>query len=492
MRERWNQLTGKLGENDWLLLIWGAIITLSVIGAVVSDFYLLMGLPLFFLLIFLTVVDFKKIYFLLLFCIPLSTEFYLPNGLGTDLPTEPLMIGLTLVYLLYFLSKKNKAAGQSILFHPLSLLLLLHISWIYFTTFTSSLLWVSVKFSLAKTWYLIVFFFLSALLLKKERDYKSFFWIIFLPLLITVIITIIRHAAIGFSFELVHTVFHPFHRNHVSYAALLALFLPFIWFARKWYKPNSLSYALIIFAIPIFLVGIYYSFTRAAYVAVILIIGAYFVFHLRLIKYAILGATVVLILGLAYLVNDNKYLELAPEYNKTISHTEFDNLLEATYKGEDISTMERLFRWVAGFNMVGDQPLVGFGPGNFTNFYQQYTVKSFKTYVSRNEDRSGIHSYYLMTAVEQGIPGAIFYLILCFATLIIGERIYHQTKNPIRKPFVMAALLCLVVIHAFQIINDMLETDKMGPFFFICIAILVNADLKNQAEQSNLLDNSDA
>jgi len=44
----------------------------------------------------------------------------------------------------------------------------------------------------------------------------------------------------------------------------------------------------------------------------------------------------------------------------------------------------------------------------------------------------------------------------------------------------MIALLIIVVISALQIINDLLETDKIGPFFFMAMAILVNWDLKNE------------
>jgi len=41
--------------------------------------------------------------------------------------------------------------------------------------------------------------------------------------------------------------------------------------------------------------------------------------------------------------------------------------------------------------------------------------------------------------------------------------------------------LCTVVMDAFLLINDMVETDKMGSFFFICMAVLVNQDRQNKA-----------
>ena len=473
----------KLPQDQWILGLWGLLIISSLLLAVLTEEYLLAGLPLFALLIYVTVVDFRVIFFLLLASIPISTEYYLPGGLGTNLPTEPLMVGLMVVFLFWSIHKVKELNFRALL-HPLSLLLILHIAWIYLTTITSDLLWVSVKYALSKTWYVCAFFFFSLLIFRRSKDFQKAFWYIFIPLFITIIITLTRHAAIGFSFEMVHTVFHPFHRNHVSYSALLSLFFPILIVAIGWYAPFSGRWWLLILAVPIFLLGIYFAYTRAGYVALLIAAGAYVVIRMRLMKIAVLGSLVVVVLGVAYLINDNKYLDYAPNFDRTISHTEFNNLLEATYKGEDISTMERVYRWVAGFNMIADKPVLGAGPGNFIYFYKPYTVTSFQTYVSKNEDQSGIHSYYLMTAVEQGIVGLIIFLLLCAAQLIIGERVYHQTEDPLLRSIVIAALLCIVVIDAFQIINDMLETDKMGPFFFISTALLIKIDLINQRQKT--------
>jgi O-antigen ligase len=130
--------------------------------------------------------------------------------------------------------------------------------------------------------------------------------------------------------------------------------------------------------------------------------------------------------------------------------------------------MERVYRWVAAFQMSKDRPWMGFGPGNFVNFYETYTVKSFQTYVSDNPEGSGVHCYYLMTLVEQGFIGMIIFIALSFLVLIQAEKIYHRCTDPARKRIIMAVTLCTVVMDAFLLINDMVETDKMGSFFFIC------------------------
>jgi hypothetical protein len=72
---------------------------------------------------------------------------------------------------------------------------------------------------------------------------------------------------------------------------------------------------------------------------------------------------------------------------------------------------------------------------------------------------------------------------MMFYTLILGERVYHESGNNInRKALVMGLLLLLTVIDAFLLMNDMIETDKVGSFFFFCMAILINLDLLNKKE----------
>ena len=45
---------------------------------------------------------------------------------------------------------------------------------------------------------------------------------------------------------------------------------------------------------------------------------------------------------------------------------------------------------------------------------------------------------------------------------------------------VMAVILTVIIIDCLLLINEMIETDKIGSFFFISMAILVNVD--NQPE----------
>ena len=295
-------------------------------------------------------------------------------------------------------------------------------------------------------------------------------------------VVMFRHSFHGFAFDKSNSVTWPFFRNHVSYAAILVVFLPFVFLCRQWYAKGSFKKRLLLFSSLFILVAIYFSYTRAAYLSVFIAIGAFYVIKHKLVRITLAIASIALVMMVYNLYQDNNYMSLTPDFENTVTHYEFDNLVAATAKGEDISTMERVYRWVAGAFVIKDHPWMGVGPGNFYNFYQNYTLNAFSTYVSNNPDRSGIHCYYLLMGVEQGIPGMLIFIALVMLILITGERVYHKVKDPTVKVFVMAIMLSEIVIFSLLLINDMVETDKVGSFFFIGMALLVNIDRRTYIE----------
>ncbi len=482
--KKWLGIT-HLGSMELILFGLLSVVVLgSCFLAAITSEPLVLVLPAGVLLAYQTLVNYRSIFFLLVGCIPMSHEIYLSNSLGTDLPAEPLMIVLAFIFIIISL-KYIKNIDIKFIIHPIILVFGLHYAWMLVTTIFSNLPIVSIKFIFIKTCYLLTFLFLAGHILKDKKNIKLFFWVFFIPMLLAVLITLFRQALDGFAFAFIDDAMDPFFRNHVDYAAVLTLFYPFIWYARKWYSRYSWQWWLLVFALVIFLLAIYLSFTRAAYIALAGAATATIVIQWRLIRWALLAASIGAAFMIASLVHKNAYLDLAPNYERTITHKDFDNLLAATYNMEDISTMERLYRWVAAAHMSQEELTTGFGPGNFYFFYKSYTLSSFQTYVSDNPERSGIHSYYLMMLVDQGIPGFIFYMIFIFFILIKGEKIYHETKDPFRRNIIMTAMMVFLMVDAFQLINDLLETMKVGSLFFISMALLINMDLKNQREKAS-------
>ena len=427
--------------------------------------------------------DYRILYILFLLTIPFSIEIYLPNGLGTDLPSEPIMLAITGIAILLFTSQFRQI-DYSYLYHPISIFIILHLCWIGITSIGASYPIVSFKYWLAKLWYIVPFFFMPFKLIKSHKESKRAIYLLLVPLIAAVIWVLVRHAGHDFSFRTSNEVVYPIFRNHVNYAAILVIFLPYVFAIRQLETKRGPLKFLLSLSLLILVVGIYFSYTRAAQASILIAIGAYWMVKWKLTKPAVIIGVIALFVGVGYLIDDKKYLDYAPDYQTTVSHFNYDNLLAATYKLEDISTMERVHRWVAGGRMLADKPLLGFGPANFYNTYQDYTLNEFKTYVSNNPEKSGIHNYYLMIAVEQGVFGLIIFLGLLIAALLRGEKLYHRMKDPKSKSIVMAALISIVVSCAILLINDMLEADKVGPIFFFSLSVLVAYDVIDRNEDS--------
>lgn len=454
-----------------LFLFFAFITVVSILGAFALENWFLLVIPFVFLVGFQAIVGYEQLFFLMWACVPISTEVYFSNGLGLDLPVEPLIVGMMLIYLLK-LMHRPQTLSEDFFKHPIALLLILHLVWTIFTTIFSESLVFSIKFLLAKIWYIVSFFFLTGHILRGVEDIKKWFWWFLIPLVFATIKVVLHHASLDFGFKEINIATFPFFRNHVSYAAILALALPVAWFFRHLYKKWSPQWWFIWFSLAIMFFGLLFAYTRAAYVALVLAIMAYWVARFRLMKISLLLGTLLVIGVFGYLANDNKYLDLVPKQN-TIAHSEFEDIVEATYKLEDVSTMERYYRWVAGVRMAQEDLWTGHGPGNFYTFYKEYALHRFETYVSANPEQSTIHNYYLLMLVEQGVIGMIIFIALNFVVLIYCEKIYHDLKDSTLQYIIMSVLLVYVVIMAFLLMNDMIETDKVGSLFFFVMALAI-------------------
>ena len=459
-------------------MLWGflALIFASGILAAFVRSPIPLALPGGVLILGLGIRNIKLLFLLCVALIPLSTEVQF-GSLGSDLPSEPLMWLLTGLGVV-FLIRNAATIPASLLRHPISIALILHLSWMLLTVITSSYPEASIKFFLAKLWYVVPFYIVVAIFFRRSVDLQKVILAIALPLTVVLIYCLIRHAALGFTFEDVNKAMAPFFRNHVSYAALTSIVLPFLLVGAFSFRQNSWWRYFLILASIISLFAIQTSYTRAAYGSLLIGVAFVVVMRLRLTKHAIVLSLALVATFGTLVVSNNRFFNFAPNYDKTITHTNFDNLLEATYKLEDISTMERVYRWVAGSYMSGERPFFGFGPGNFYRFYKGYTLESFRTYVSDNPEKSGIHNYYLMTLVEQGWIGLIFFLLLASVGLISAERAFHRAKTKAVKLAIIIFSSSLAINLSFQLMNDMIETDKAGPWFFLCLAGIVVLDLQ--------------
>jgi len=461
-------------------IFWAFVIATIVIinGALLLDKIYIAVLPVALVGVFLFIHNIKFLYYIFFFLLPFSVEVELPGGFGTNLPSEPLMIALMGISIL-LLIKNSHVIPKSRFLHPISLLVYAHIGWMLVTVIFSTHTFISFKFFLAKLWYIFPFYVMPLLLLSKEADYRKLFMFFGTGVFIAIAYIWVRHAQEGFSFASSNSVVRPIFRNHVDYAIMLLLFLPFMCY-MTW--RNNKQRLLKYIGLAILLVAIYLTYTRAAQISVVIAGMALVMLRMQLSKYAIGLALIGGIMLVTFLCTDNRYLDFAPDFEKTIVHKKFDNLVEATTKMQDISTVERFYRWIAGFYMIGEKPLVGFGPSTFYSEYRSYTVTSYETYVSDNPEKSGMHNYYLMTAAEQGIPGLLILLAMIFSVIIYGEWGIARMVDNKKKWLLSAATVAFILTNVVLLINDLLEADKVGPLYFLNMAIIVFLTTQTQEQ----------
>jgi O-antigen ligase len=158
--------------------------------------------------------------------------------------------------------------------------------------------------------------------------------------------------------------------------------------------------------------------------------------------------------------------------------------LKSTTTLKDLSNAERFYRWVAGAKMIAEKPISGFGPNTFHSYYKSYTVDVFKTYVSDNPEKSSVHNYFLLLSLEQGLIGVILFGCLLFSALMLAQQLYHQFHNVFYRTVTLTIGVMIAMIITINIMSDMIETDKIGSLFWLCIGVLIVLTKELKKEQS--------
>ncbi len=459
-------------QKPSLLLPLLAGITVFVFAAV-KEQYLFILIPFAVFIGWLLLRNMRTMYLLLLFSIPLSTEIEFNNLLATDLPDELLMILLTAALIAVFIHRPSSfpmAARKSNLFS----LLLLQFSWIAVAGFFSYEPLLSIKHLLAKTWYIIPFVLGTLFLCNRPRYFILAAKLMLFGMLIPIAYSWYHHAQSGFRFETINPSLGPFFRNHVNYAALIVCLIPIavaFFFSSKGKSKKWWAVLVIIFLIALIL-----GYSRGAWIC--LFTGLITVWAVRkkyLLSLFAAGMFFVFV-SIGWLIHNNNYLRFAPDFNRTIYHSEFSEHMQATYALKDISTVERFYRWIAGVRMVAEEPITGFGPASFYSHYRAYAIPVFETWVSNNPERSTAHNYFLLLAIEQGIPGLIFFLLLIGAMYATAIKVYHASRHPFHRALAMIAAVILSMIVTLNMLSDLIETDKIGTIFYLLLGVLIYLD----------------
>ena len=416
------------------------------------------------------------LFYLLMFSIPWSVEFNFTPNLGTDLPDEPLMLLASAAVVILMIYRRKKIQWTKI--HPLIFILCIELIWMLASVITSSNTILSLKFVLAKGWYLLAFAVLPVFLFKNEKVLRTSFLILFFSMLAVTIFALIKHGKWNWSFEAVNNSVAPFFRNHVNYSSLLIFMVPLqlagLQLSQKKFR------CIFVIGLFITIVALYFSYSRGAWLALFTGMFAYWLLKKRFLLIAFLVFMVLTVAAIFWISSNDRFVKFSNDYKTTIFHSDFKEHLMSTYKLKDLSNAERIYRWVAGVRMINDSWKTGVGPSVFYPLYKEYTLPAFKTYVSNNAEHSTVHNYFLLTIIEQGLIGLLLFIALIATVFWYAQNIYHRTKEKFWKQTVAAVASIMVMQCTINFLSDMIETDKAGSIFYLCIATIIVADYKTR------------
>ncbi|WP_159521602.1 O-antigen ligase family protein [Sunxiuqinia indica] len=463
-------------------------LALNIYFVVQKETLLASILPLVLAIVLVAIVRLDSLLLLVTFFTPISLPLHdLVEGLPFDmfLPTEPLLFGILILFL--FKLAERQSFEKDILTHPISLALYFYLGWMLITAVTSTMPIVSLKFWLSKLWFLAAFYFMGILLF---RNTKNIYWFVGLycgAFVIVIFYAWARHFAFGFhNDKAAHFVMNPFYKDHTSYGAMLAFFIPIL-IGLTFSKSYRNGYRLLSgCGLLLFTIALILSYTRAAWLSLVIggMVWLVIKLKLRFRPLFITGLSVIAIV----LVFQTQILMFLERNNQESSADLATHLSSMTNVTTDASNLERINRWSSALQMFEEKPVLGWGPGTYMFQYAPFQLTKNRTIISTNSaDGGNAHSEYLGPLAESGFLGALSFILLVVVILYVGIHAYSRSSKKEHRMIILSAIIGLVtyLIHGF--LNNFLDTDKASIPFWGFVAILVVFDLQTKLEQKRAL-----
>jgi putative inorganic carbon (hco3(-)) transporter len=476
--------------------VFSLAIAFILINAVCTyyEFYYFNLLPAALLIVLLAIFSLDKLILLVVFFTPFAINLQdLEGGLGISLPTEPIIFGIMIIFLLKQLHRAS--FDSNVIRHPVTIAIIFNLVWIFITSVTSDLPIVSFKFLISRLWFVIVFYFLGTRLFKKYSNIKTFIWLYLVPFAVIIVYTLYNHALVNFDEQIANYIMSPFYNDHTVYGAMLAMFFPILFFftLNKRYS-FSIRFASILVMV-IYIVGLIFSYTRAAWVSLAVAFIVFVLLQLR-IKFRTLLILFSAVAAIALVYRTDIVMKL--EKNRQDASQDFDKHIESISNiSTDASNLERINRWNAAFRMFYERPFFGWGPGTYSFEYAPFQHAKEKTIISTNMgDRGNAHSEYIGPLCESGLLGLLTFLFIIVFVLSTAFRLYYTLKDYEMKRLVLCILLGFITYITHGALNNFLDTDKASVPFWGFVAIIVAIDVyhndsKEKPEDSDQLENAD-
>lgn len=418
---------------------------------------------------------------------PLSVNTALLGDSELSLPAEPMMILLSFVFIVRSIIEHRYS--KHILRHPVSIAIIVMLIWMLVVSVTSQIPIVSLKYTAARLWFVIPFFFAAAYAFRNPQRIRQFFWCYAIGLIIVILISTARTIGHMHDLNTIHHAMKPFYNDHTAYGCVIALMLPAAFYYI--FSRNSKGWTRLFWAalFGILLFGLYLSYSRAAWISVVAAIAVFFAIRMGMkIKWMALLFAVAVSLFFSY-QGDLLY---KMGKNSTDSSTELSSQVKSISNiSTDASNLERLNRWASAFRMWSEHPILGTGPGTYQFLYASYQRSYQKSVISTNAgDLGNAHSEYIGPLTEQGVPGLLFITSIFVITFVTGVRVFRSAKERPVAYTALAFTLSLLTYYVHGAFNNFLDTDKLSVPFWGFTAVIVALDVfseKKYTEKANPL-----
>lgn len=457
-------------SKPWVYGLAAAFVVANTL-LITQEFFWLSALPLLIAIVGMAFLSMDKLLYFLVFTTPISISIEeMDLGVSMSVPTEPLFFGLMIMFFMKLIIEGG--FDRDFVTHPLTIVLGIQMIWMLITTLTSELPVVSLKYMLVRLWSVTALYFVMSRLFTTEKRLKHFLWMYLIPLSGVILFTTYVHYTRGFSKAGSINAMYPLVKEHTSYGAMIALYVPaafaFAFVVKD--KIDRKAFALSIFLIV--MAGLIFSYTRAAWVSVAAAIGVLVLLVLRIKAWQFWSLSA--LAGLVLLMNLQPILDKLQDNNQDSSDDLGEHVESISNISTDASNLERINRWNSALRMFRERPITGWGPGTYQFVYAPFQNPREKTIISTNNgDVGNAHSEYIGPLAEQGLPGALLVILFLFIMSRTAVQVIYRSEGS-QRLFATALFMGLITYFTHGFLNNFLDMDKCAvPVWGFCAALVM-------------------
>jgi putative inorganic carbon (HCO3(-)) transporter len=439
--------------------------------------YILFILPVLLLVLYWFWTDYTKVFLILCIFTPLAVglkELGLLESLDLSIPTEPLMAGLLLAH---FFNFQSTVVPKAFYKHPVLWFIIVQWLWMVLTSFTGTMLMVSLKQCISRLWFINAAMVLGLWIFQHPKFIFQFIYFYTAGLVIVIVYTLITHAQFNFNDKAADWVVSPFYNDHTAYGAVLAMFIP-VFFCLSLMSDISFLKRIAYCTVLLFLlIALVLSFARAGWLSIVVALVTALLLWLK-ISFRSIAFTVITSIIVFFMFQTEILLLLGK--NSTDAEGGFSNNVESVSNiSTDASNRERINRWHCAIRMWQEKPFLGWGPGTYMFQYAPFQRSDQLTIISTNfGDNGNAHSEYLGPLAEQGWPGLCIMGVGMLLVIHMGFRIHYKLQYKNDRLLTLGFFLGCITYMVHGFFNNFLDTDKLAFPFWAFVAVLMVFDYK--------------